>query len=127
MCNHQVKFIFIFIFLWIINENFIVYKNRPKYTRNVLWEKYNQETKLQCSSDQKWTNKKMFVKLNSTQAKLHLRIECSHPSKRLAFHSLQIHHIIQCGTNLDKALLRCRLKLPCHDDNTTVNLCGITQ
>ena len=48
--NHQV---FFFFFVWIINENFIENKNRSKYTGNVLWEKYNQETKLQCSLDQK--------------------------------------------------------------------------
>ena len=44
---------FFFFFWWIINENSIENKNRPKYTGNVLWEKYNQETKLQCSLDQK--------------------------------------------------------------------------
>ena len=49
--NHQVFFFFFFV--WIINENFIENKNRSKYTGNVLWEKYNQETKLQCSLDQK--------------------------------------------------------------------------
>ena len=36
----------------------------------------------------------------------------SHLSKHLAFISLQIHHIKQCSTSLQKYILRCRLNLP---------------
>ena len=33
--------------------------------------------------------------------------DCLHPSKHLAFLSLQIHHIKQCGTSLQKSILQC--------------------
>ena len=39
------------------------------------------------------------------------------PSKHLAFLSLQIHHIKQCGTSLQKSILRCCLKLIFQDSN----------
>ena len=41
--------------------------------------------------------------------------ERSHPSKHLAFLSLQIHYIKQCGTSLQKSILWCRPNLPCQD------------
>ena len=51
----------------------------------------------------------------------------SHPSKHLALLSLQIHHIKQCGTSLQKKILQCRLNLPCQDSNNSTTLRGITQ
>ena len=43
------------------------------------------------------------------------------------FISLQIHLIKQCGTSLQKFILRCRPNLPCPDSNNSITLCGITQ
>ena len=53
--------------------------------------------------------------------------ERSHPSKHLAFLYLQIHHIKQCSTSLQKTILRCRPNLPCQDSNASSTLSGITQ
>ena len=53
--------------------------------------------------------------------------DCLHPSKHVAFLSLQIHHIKQCGTSLQKSILRCCLKLICQDSNNSITFCGITQ
>ena len=50
----------------------------------------------------------------------------SHLSKHLAFLSLQIHHINQCGKSLHKSILRCHLNLPCQDSNNSITLRGIT-
>ena len=36
--------------------------------------------------------------------------DCLHPSKHLAFLSLLIYHIKQCGTSLQKSILQCRLQ-----------------
>ena len=51
----------------------------------------------------------------------------SHPSKHLAFLSLKIHHIKQCGTSLQKPILQWHPNLPYQDSNNSITLCGITQ
>ena len=58
---------------------------------------------------------------------LNSRKDRSQPSKLLEFHSHQIHHIKQCGTNLQITILRCRLKLQDQQSNKSTTLCGITQ
>ena len=47
--------------------------------------------------------------------------------KHLTFDSHQIQHIMQCGTNLHKAILLCRLKFPNQEVNNSKTLCSITQ
>ena len=93
----------------------------------------NQETKLQ------WSSKIGREKQEECdKATLHIRIVCkkkdlisskdrSHPPKHLAFLLLQIHHIKQCSTSLQKSILRCLLNLPCQDSNNSITLWGITQ
>ena len=83
------------------------------YTGNVLWVQYNYDPK------KNWSNKigREEKEKDCCKAKLHLskewkkkdlilRIEHSHPSKQ-SIHSCQIHHIMQWGTSLHKAIMRC--------------------
>ena len=95
-------------------KNFIKKKIANPSTLGMYYGGKNQEPKLQWSSK---TGREKQEKCD--RATLQARRVCkkkdlisskdrSHPSKHLAFVSLQIHHIKQCGTSLQKSILQCR-------------------
>ena len=93
----------------------------------------NQETKLQWSSNtgREIQEKDGKTKHHSRRVKkkkdLNSIMDHSRPLKLLEFRSRQIHHIKQCGTNLQLTILRWRLKLHVQQSNKSTTLWGITQ
>ena len=90
----------------------------------------NQSTMINQHGREK-QEKKGKTKHHSRRVKrkkdLNSRMDHSRPSKLLEFRSRQIHHIKQCGTNLQITILRCHLILQDQQSNKSTTLCGITQ
>ena len=93
----------------------------------------NQETKLQWSS-KTWREKQEKcdrVTLHTSRVRKKNNLisskDRSHPLKHLAFLLLQINHIKQFDTSLQKSILRCLPNLPCQDSNNSITVWGITQ
>ena len=126
----QNKMIFFFLDRW--QKNFIKKKIANLSTLGMYNGGKNQEPKLQWSSkagrEKQEQSNKATLQISRICKKEDLisSKEHSHPSKHLAFLSLQIHHIKQWGTSLQKIILRCCPNLPCQDSNTSSTLSGIT-
>ena len=120
----QNKMIFFFSFL-IGNEKNLLRKKQP--TR-VYWgctigaKIKNQNFNDQVKQEEK--NKNNATKPHSKQVE-HAR--SAHIPQSIQHSSLQIHHIKQWDTSLQKIILRCCPNLPCQDSNTSSTLSGITQ
>ena len=119
-------------FFFIINLEVYLKKTAP-YIGNVLKRQKHQEIKVRCSSNpereiqEKEGKTKHHSRRVARKKDLNSRMDRSRSSKLLEFHSLQIHHIKQCGTILQTTILRCRLKLQDQQSNKSATLCGITQ
>ena len=93
----------------------------------------NQEPKLQWSSkrerekQEKCDRATLQTRRVCKKKDLISSKDCSHLSKQQALLPLQIHHIKQCGTSLQKSILRCHPNLPSQDSNNSITLSDITQ
>ena len=93
----------------------LIKNSQPKHNEDVLWGQKSR-TKITIIKQNKKEKQE-----KCDRATLQLRRVCKkeelissndrlHPSKHLAFLSLQIHHIKQCGTSFQKSILQCRLQ-----------------
>ena len=133
MALPQTQSFFFFLFFIGNEKKFIKKKLACPSSLEMYCGGKNQEPKLQWSSKARREKQEKCDK-----ATLQIRRVCKnkdlisnkdhpHPSKHPVFLSLQIHHIKQCGTSLQKTVLRCHPNLPCQDSNSWITSCGITQ
>ena len=109
MFQGNVLSIRIFFFFWIGNEKKIIKKKianlstlRMYYGAKIKNQNYNDQVKDKQEKCDRATLqvRRVCKKKDSISTK-----DQSHLSKHLAFLSLQIHHIKQCGTSLQKSIL----------------------
>ena len=124
-------FFFLFLF-WISNIKILLKTHSPVHRKCTKRQKH-QETKLQWLSNtgRDIQEKDGKTRHHSSRVKkkkdLNSIMDHSRPLKLLEFRSHQIHHIKQCGTNLQITILRWRLKLHVQQSNKSTTLSGITQ
>ena len=106
-------------FFWIGNEKKIIKKKianlstlRMYYGAKIKNQNYNDQVK---DKQEKCDRATLQVRRVCKKKDLISTKDQSYLSKHLAFLSLQIHHIKQCGTSLQKSILWCRPNLPCQD------------